>query len=422
MERDRPTRIRRLLGDPVGDFLTALLAQETIGGFVLAVALAMGVLWATAASSSYGTFIHASIQIPGVPSSVVDSTETLVTNLVMVIFFAAIGLEIARERAVGAMRDLTSAVAPVVAALGGMAMAALSFSVVIAATGDHAALRGWGIPMATDVAFTLGALSLVGSRVSRELRVFLLALAVADDVASVVLLALTGHAKSSLSPAAAMLWGLECLAALAIVLIARRRMRFAWLFVLAAALLWWGFAHLGIEPPLAGVVVGVAVPSGDAPSVVGLRLERALAPLSAFVVLPLFALVVGGVDLSARPWSGQGGLILALLLARTLGKLLGIIGAVAIVTRLRVGRLPEGTSWIQMAGAALLCGIGFTVPLLFATQAFSGSSAMVAASKVALLAASVLCAALGLAVIATGGKATSAAKSEPVPRPDGAAS
>jgi NhaA family Na+:H+ antiporter len=386
-------------GASEGPFVLTLLQEEAASGVLLTVTLLVAVAWASLAAGSYASFVSASVSIPSVPSPIVHDLTTLVENLLMIVFFLAIGLEIGRERAVGALADKADAPLPIAAAAGGMLGAALTYLLVVALAGGQGLAGGWGIPMATDVAFTLAALSLLGSRVPTELRVFLLALAIADDVGSVVVLALTAHQGVGTSA----LERLACAAAVAVVLVgalvARRRRRAPWTFVLLAVALWWLLAQLGIEPTLAGVAIGVIVPTGDASSS-GLRLESAVAPVSAFVILPLFALVAAGVDLTAKPWQANGALIAPLLAARSVGKALGILGACLLAIRLGVGRLPRGVGWRQLAGAALLCGIGFTVPLLFAEHSFAGEPVRLAATKVALLGASLVCAIAGLAVLA----------------------
>lgn len=377
-----------------------LWEHDAAGGIFLTIALLAGVLWATFAEGSYEAFINHPVSIWSVPHSVVHDVASLVTNLLMVVFFAAIGLEIGRERAQGSLTSMSTAALPIIAALGGMAAAALVYVATVGALGDHGALVGWGIPMATDVAFTLGVVSLVGAKVSVELRVFLLALAVADDVASVVVLALTGHTGAVSGPwvTGGALLGLLVMAAL--VVVARRKGLGWWIYVVLTLALWWCLAHLGVEATLAGVIIGVAVPEGDGETKeVGAVLEGGTVPLSTYLVLPLFALVAGGVDLSLSPWRHGTGVLVGVLAARTIGKLVGIVGAAAIAVRLGVGTLPRNTSWRQMIGAALLCGIGFTVPLLFATRAFAHAPAMLAETKVALLLASIIGAILGLGVL-----------------------
>jgi NhaA family Na+:H+ antiporter len=334
---------------------------------------------------------------------VIHDVATLVTNLMMVVFFAAIGLEIGRERAEGSLVDGRSAVLPVLAALGGMAMAALVYVGVVTMLGAHGALVGWGIPMATDVAFTLGVISLVGTRVSISLRVFLLALAVADDVASVIVLALTGRGSTLGSTESSVLSLAGVVLLIGATLLARHR-RAPWPTYIALTLaLWWCLAHLGIEATLAGVLVGVAVPAGhDHTERAGAQLERLTVPLSTYLVLPAFALVAGGVDLATQPWRHGTGVLFGVLAARTIGKVVGIVGAVALAVRFGVAALPDETSWRQMLGAGLLCGIGFTVPLLFATRAFARAPLLLDETKVALLLASVLCAIFGLCVLVIG--------------------
>ena len=380
-----------------------LWEHDAAGGVVLALALASAVAWASLAPGSYDAVVTHPVHLWSVPSSVVHDVASLVTNLAMVVFFAAIGLEIGRERAEGSLVDGRTAVLPLLAALGGMAMAALVYVGVVTLLGTHGALVGWGIPMATDVAFTLGVISLVGARVSISLRVFLLALAVADDVASVIVLALTGRGNALGSTGSTVLALVGVVVLIGATLLARRR-RAPWvIYVTLTLALWWCLAHLGIEATLAGVLVGVAVPAGHGHTErAGAQLERLTVPLSTYAVLPAFALVAGGVDLATQPWRHGTGVLFGVLAARTIGKVVGIVGAVALAVRFGVATLPDDTSWRQMLGAGLLCGIGFTVPLLFATRAFGGAPLMLDETKVALLAASVLCAVLGLCVLVIG--------------------
>jgi len=383
------------------DFVGSLLAIEAVGGLVLTLALVAGVLWATFASSSYQSFVTASIHLPGVPEAIVHNTTTLVVNFLMLVFFGAIGLEVARERVAGDLADTKTALTPIVAALLGMAMAALVYVVTIAIDGQHGALGGWGVPMATDVAFTLGALSLLGRRTSRELRTFLLTLAVADDVASVVVLAVTAHNGSHHPFGITLGLVAGALGVLAATIVARRFAPSLVIFAVLALILWWLFAQLGIEPTLAAIVIALFIPTGHELSLAGPRAERLLAPVSTFLILPFFALVVAGVDLSTRPWRSSAGLVVAIVAARSIGKFLGIFGGVAFVARVGLGQLPAKTSWGQLGGAALLCGIGFTVPLLFADSAFSDHPVYLVATKFALIVASLLCALVGLGLIAS---------------------
>ena len=376
--------------------ISTVLASEAAGGITLTMALAVAIAWATFADDSYTSIISSPLHIPSVPLGVVGDRASFVVNLLMVVFFAGIGLEIGRERSVGALRDRATATLPVVAAVGGMIGAAAVYVIGIAALGPHAALGGWGVPMATDIAFTLAALSLIPGRVSLSLRLFLLALAVADDVFSVVVLAFSGHAGPSGGVAMTVVALMAVVLILAAAVLARRRRAHWATWIILCAGLWWAMARLGIEPTLAGVMLGVMVPNGHDPMLPGVILERTVVPVATFVVLPLFGIVAGGVDLSTVSSTMSGGLLVSLLAARSIGKLIGIVSAVAIAIRLGLGALPAETTWRQMIGAALTCGIGFTVPLLFAQQSFSSQPALLATTKIGLLIASVLCAILGL--------------------------
>ena len=376
-------------------FLTILLREEAVGGAFLALAATLAVVWASLSPSSYSSFIHHSFRIPPVPSGVVHDVASLVSNFGMLVFFAAIGLEVARERADGALQERSNSILPVGAALGGMIGAAFVFLLLCAFFPSSHATNGWGIPMATDVAFTLGVLSLLGKRLPISLRVFLLALAVADDVASVIVLALTSHEPSGHSTSALILFAACALLVVGTTLALRRHSQKVRWYLLLGLILWWLLAQLGIEPTLAGVIVGILVPTGALATRPGVRLEKWVVPLSTFLVLPLFALVATGVDLGARPWSSNAHVIVPILGARLIGKAGGILLACALMLRFRIGRLPEAVNWSHLVGASILCGIGFTVPLLFAQNAFHGSPSLLAGTKLALLFASILCAVIG---------------------------
>ena len=382
--------------------LVRILHSGAAGGITLTLGLVAGVTWASLDPSGYATAVATPVHLPLVPSSEVDSIGSLITNLAMIVFFFAIGLEVARERTLGVLADNRTAALPVIAAIGGMAGAALIYLGVIAALGPQSAAGGWGIPMATDIAFTLGALSLLGSNVPSSVRVFLLALAVADDVLSVIILAIVGHEHTGSSSLALVLAATGVIVVCVGLIVARRR-RASWpTFIAAGLILWWCLASLGIEPTLAGVIAGIAAPFSHQVSSPGVTLERWMVPASSYIVLPAFALVAGGVDLVSFHLGSTSGLFTAVLGARVLGKLIGITGAVALAIRLGLGTLPDRSKWRHMGGAAVLCGIGFTVPLLFAHSAFGTDPTLLATTKVALLVASLLCGILGLAILVMG--------------------
>jgi Na+:H+ antiporter, NhaA family len=419
-----------------------LARTEAVGGILLTVMVGVALLWANVPThSSYDAVWQAAAHWRLLPADQFGTVRDWVDNGLMTVFFLAVGLEVGRERAHGSLRSVRNALLPVAAALGGMAGAAVAYLVTVTATaGGSAAARGWGVPMATDVAFTLGAMALLGRRVPPALRVFVLALAVADDVGSVVVLAFVSASRVHVRPwalAAAVVW-------FAVVALASRRVRTAWWpYVVAALVEWVLLAWGGVEPTLAGAFVGMVVPcavlpatarrpaaarrrttepSARAPSATGALsatrapspvdrspsavLERVLNPVSILLVLPLFALANTGVDLSAPGLtSGAGGsVVVGILVARLVGKMAGITVATAIVVRCRVVELPDGVRWSQLAGAAAMCGMGFTVPLLFATSAFAGHPPLVAAAQIGLLVGTAVAFVVGAAILVVAGR------------------
>jgi Na+:H+ antiporter, NhaA family len=375
---------------------------------VLVAALTGALAWANIDSHGYVTvwthqLTRAAQPVPRSLHSVVGAID----NGLMTIFFLAVGLEIGREVAEGSLRDRRNALLPALAALGGMAGAALIYVISIAILHPHAdTARGWGIPMATDVAFVLGAIALLGRRVPTSLRIFVLALAVADDVASVVILALVASTRIHL------VWLAAAAAALGAVFLLRRRVRHRWWpYVVAALVTWYLFARAGIEPTLAGAFVGILVPvAGGARA--GRSLEAPVHALSSYAVLPLFVVANAGVVLTGAVWHAPGAVrvMSAIVAARIVGKMLGITLAVLLLVRLRLCGLPEGTTWRHMVGISLLCGMGITVPLLFAHAVFGGSPSLFSGTQVGLLLGT-----LGAAVL--GGTVLLGARRPPDPSP-----
>ncbi len=396
--------------DEASSTLRRVLGSEATGGVVLTLAGVAALVWANSpVQATYDRVWEHSARLGSGDFSGLTTVRGWVNGGIMTIFFLVVGLEIARERRDGALSDRKTAVAPVVGALGGMVGAAAVYVVV-----NHhlPGSRGWGIPMATDIAFAIGALALLGRRVPSGLRLFLLTLAVADDIGSVVALAVFYSSKLDVRALAG------AVLVVALLIVARRRWTsVTWPYLLGGVVLWALMAAAGVEPALAGVVVGVLIPSGVALTRPGVpqakvavdpakrdpaeRLESRLGPVSAYVVLPLFALANAGVTIESNMLAHPGatGVFVGIVLARLLGKMAGITMASLIVVWLGVGRLPAGVSRGHLAGAAAVAGIGFTVPLLFAEQAFVGRPTLVAASQAGLLAGSVTAFVVGAVVL-----------------------
>ena len=356
--------------------------SDIAGSWVLVLAVGLAVLWANSPwGSTYATVWDHPVHIGGSTFADFTTVKAWVNGGLMAVFFFVVGLEIGREHRTGELGHLRTAVVPVVGAAGGMAGAGL---VYVLFNHGGSGSSGWGIPMATDIAFALGALALLGRRIPPGLRLLLLTLAVADDVGSVVVLAVFYSARTR---PAALIGALV----VAVAMLASRRWPRAgvWPVLAGGIAVWVLLAAGGVEPALAGVVAGVLVPSsvpgGDRNPADDL--ERRVAPVSAFVVLPLFALANAGIAFHAgilAP-SGATSVFFGIAVARVMGKLVGITLACYIVVRLGLGRLPDGVLWSHVAGGAAVAGIGFTVPLLIAEQAFASDPPLVSASELGLL-------------------------------------
>ena len=402
-----------------GGPLARFLRSDVAGSWVLVLAVGVALAWANGPwwSSSYDAVWLHPTQVGGRAFQDFTTVRDWVNGGLMAVFFLVVGLEIGRERRHGDLADTRTAVVPVAGALGGMAGAGLVYAAV--AHGGPGS-SGWGIPMATDIAFALGALALLGRRVPPGLRVVLLTLAVADDIGSVVVLAVFYSSRTSVPP---------LLAAVAVVLglVALRRYAGVSTAVVLAggAVVWVLLAAGGVEPALAGVVAGLLVPgvvrttgsgpggvvardggaAGGPPVDPAARLEERVAPWSAFVVLPLFAVANAGITFHTGILGPPGAtaVFLGVALARVLGKLAGITLACLVVVRLGLGRLPDGVRWRHLAGGAAVAGIGFTVPLLIAELAFAHDPPLVDAAELGLFAGSAVAFAVGAAILVWSG-------------------
>ncbi len=370
---------------PLARRLSRAARREYASAVTLSAGVAAALVWSAVSPSSY--FALDTRHVAGRLFAFwgVGTVHDLVVNGLMVVFFAAVGLELSRERGRGVLTERAHAVAPVAGALGGMAATALGSLALGHLLGSAALVRGWGVPMATDVAFSLGVLALVGRRLPPALRTFLLTLAIADDVASVVVLALTGttHPRPV---------GLAVLTLVVVVgaPLVRRLDRAGPALAFVGAT-WLGFAWANVDPALAGVLAGGLVNTGAAWCD---RLERRATLLAATVVLPLFALLAGGLAWRALAGPTTLSLVLATVAIRLVGKVVGITGGVGLA-RLAGYRTHPTLSAGLVVEVAVLCAIGFTVPLLFAGTLFGATSPTYAALDLGLLASSVVAAALG---------------------------
>ena len=323
-----------------------------------------------------------------------------VNDLWMAVFFLLVGLEIKREFIKGELASVRQAVLPAVAALGGMAVPAAIYATINA--GDPIALRGWAIPTATDIAFAVGALALLGSRVPVSLKVFLTAVAIIDDLGAIVVIALFYTDQLS----ASMLVGA---AACALVLLALNRagVKRVDAFIVVGIVLWVCVLKSGVHATLAGVVTALAIPmsrvDGGSPAE---ETEHALHPWVTWLILPTFAFANAGVSFAGVTAAAMlEPTTLGIALGLVLGKTIGVFGATWLLVRAGWSERPAGASWVQVLGACILCGIGFTMSLFIGGLAFEGQSAdYEVRMKLGVLTGSVIAAIVGSLVLLRAGR------------------
>jgi Na+:H+ antiporter, NhaA family len=392
----RPGGPRRVLG-PLQDFLRL----EASGGVVLLAATAAALVWANVAPGSYEDLWGAVLTLDVGGFELSETVRDLVNDGLMTIFFLVIGLEVKRELTVGELSTRGAALLPVFAAVGGMLVPALVFLAVIGA-GDGS--RGWGIPMATDVAFAVGALVALGSRVPPALVAFLLGVAVIDDIGAILVIAIYYTDALALGWLAAALGGLA-----AIVALQRLRVGHIGPYIVLGLAVWFCAWESGVHPTIAGVLIGLLTPVrplGEPAAVADeavsplVRVEHALHGWSSYVVLPVFALANAGIVLDADSLEAatETRVAVAVAVALVLGKAIGLTAGVAIAVRLGLSTLPAGARWAHMCGVGALAGIGFTVSLFIAGLAYSDPD-LLAAAKIGVLGGSVVAAATGIALL-----------------------
>jgi NhaA family Na+:H+ antiporter len=380
--------------------LRRFIERESAGGIVLCAAAAVAMILANSPVSTVYTRLldmPLAVQVGGLLLK--KPLLLWVNDGLMAIFFMLVGLEVKREILQGGLSRPAAAVLPVLAAVGGMASPALIY--VLFNWGDPRGLRGWAIPTATDIAFALGVLGLLGSRVPPSLKLFLLAVAIIDDLGAIIVIALFYTAELSWAALALAGIAIALLAAFNLSGVARRAP-----YILAGVFLWVCVLKSGIHATLAGVVVGIAVPLRTARAASPLmRLEHDLRPWVAFGVLPIFAFANAGVRLAGITVAELLDPVeLGIAFGLFLGKQLGIAGTIWAATRSGLATLPEGATWQQVYGLSLLTGIGFTMSLFIGTLAFpeEGYDADI---RIPVLIASLLSAISGYLVLRTASRA-----------------
>ena len=371
------------------------LHLEAASGVILFCAAILALLLV---NSPWQPLYHAFLELPlQIRFSNLDLHKPVllwINDGLMAIFFLLVGMEIKREMQEGSLSSLRQASLPVIAAIGGMVFPALLYWLVIS---EHAELTsGWAIPMATDIAFALGILSFAAGHAPRSVAVFLTALAIVDDLGGIVVIALFYTAKLQVMALAA---GMAVFAVLWF--LARRGVHSVLPYLFGGVAAWYAFLLAGIHPTIAGVLLGFLIPAGRARFMKRYplyRWEHKLAPWSAYLVMPVFALANAGIPLSL---AGFGNLVspigLGVLFGLCVGKPLGIFGSVYALVRLGIVKLPEKTRLAHFAGAGILGGIGFTMALFIASLAF-GDAGQLTTAKTAIVSASLLSGMVGTLV------------------------
>ncbi len=398
---------------------------ESSGGIILMIAAVAALIWANTpglSDSYFGIFKETYFSIGPKGAELSKPIYWWINDLLMAVFFLLVGLEIKREVLSGELSSLKKASLPIAAAIGGMAVPALLYF-ALNPSGPQA--KGWGIPMATDIAFALGLLALLGKRVPIGLKVFLTALAIIDDIGAVLVIAIfyTPDLK-----AMELLWcGLAWAVMAAMNSAGVRRLT---PYAFPAALVWYFMLQSGVHATLAGILAAFAIPCrprldlGDFQERMDHlvetvkqgarsgaffemairikqvespleRLERWLHPWVAFLIVPLFALANAGVKLGSADPAGTS-VIAGIAVGLVVGKLVGIFGFSFLAVKLGFGALPAGVNWTKIAGAASLAGIGFTMSLFIGGLAFKQAPELVDAAKIGILAASAISAVVGM--------------------------
>jgi NhaA family Na+:H+ antiporter len=424
--------------DSIPQAFTRFVHSEVTGSVLLLACTILALGWANSPwAATYFELAHTKISLAWGEATLALSFQHWVNDGLMAIFFFVVGLEIKREVAVGELSSPRKAALPVTAALGGMVVPALFYS-ALNAGGEGA--PGWGVPMATDIAFALGLLALFGSRAPIGLKVFLTALAIADDLGAVLVIALFYTDTIQ--------WGALALAGIILLLLfaaGRMRVRRPGIYIILALGVWGAVLASGVHATVAGILVAFLVPmraridpdsflklagrrletlaamslsresmiadrqqleqiseihiaSGDMRPP-GLTLEHYCHPILVFVILPLFALFNAGIVLDSGSLAALGSPVgLGIVLGLVLGKPMGIMLFAWLAVRSGQADLPEGVDWGQITGVGCLAGIGFTMSLFITDMAFAGEE-LVRAAKMGILAASLIAGVVGFAVL-----------------------
>ncbi len=438
-------RLARSVARPVRNFMEI----EAASGIVLVIATIAALVWANSPwSDVYHDILDIHLEINFGSLHILDeSVEHLINDGLMAIFFFVVGLEIKRELVAGELRDPRAAALPSIAAIGGMVVPALLYF-ALNSSGPEA--QGWGIPMATDIAFALGVMSLLGNRVPTQLKLFLLALAIVDDVGAIAVIAIFYTDEINL------MWFITAIVLLAIIFgMQKAKIWYTPVYAVIGVVVWYAVLESGVHATIAGVALGLLTPATplqrevDPGDIVGTvvdpedlnaatarranlyvresvsvaeRLETLIHPFTSFVILPLFALANAGISLSgdAIADASTSTVTLGIILGLVVGKTAGVTLFTFIAVKSGISNLPRNCTWPQVVAVAMLAGIGFTVALFITGLAFDGEELQVfdTQARMGILIASLIASIVGVILLARSTRPTIPDVPEQAPSPE----
>ncbi|WP_226571946.1 Na+/H+ antiporter NhaA [Mangrovibacter yixingensis] len=372
-------------------------SSDASGGVILIIAAALAMLMANlgATSQAYQSFLSMPVEFRFGLLEINKNLLLWVNDFLMAIFFLVIGLEVKREMMVGSLASLRQSSFPAIAAVGGMVVPALVY--LLFNGSDPVTREGWAIPAATDIAFALGILALLGNRVPASLKIFLMALAIIDDLGAIIIIALFYTSDLSVMSL------LVAAAAVAVLVVMNLlNIRRTGIYILVGAVLWAAVLKSGVHATLAGVIVGFLIPlkekDGHSPA---RELEHVLHPWVAYLILPLFAFANAGVSLAGVDANGMFSVLpLGIIAGLFIGKPVGIALFSWLAIKLKLATLPEGTTGKDILAIGVLCGIGFTMSIFIASLAFGELDPMlINLAKLGILVGSVVAAITGYALL-----------------------
>ena len=373
----------------------ALFVGDASAGILLILVAAAAMVAANSAlSGEYHALFHEALRWTPIPK--LDTLHLWINDGLMAIFFFVVGLEVKREWIEGQLSNAEQRRLPILAAAAGMIVPAILYYSVVKAEGADELIRGWAIPAATDIAFAMGVLGLLGNRVPASLRLFLLTVAIVDDIGAVLVIAFfyTANIKLAWLVAAAVTVG---------VMYALNRMKVSayWPFILLALVLWYFVLNSGVHATIAGVVAALTIPMrGKDDDTMLEHLEHGLAPWSAYLVVPVFGFANAGVEFGQM---GMQALLdplpLAIATGLFVGKQLGIFSAIFVPDKIGFAPRPHNASWTEIWGVTILCGIGFTMSLFVSGLAFAGNALLIEEAKIGILIGSLLSSLVGYTIL-----------------------